>query len=219
MKNLLVLGVAVAALSACSPRIPESGVGFSDYNQAALPPAPVVSSGPIASNDLAGAGIGGTGLYPVTPAASDGRVEATPGNAAPELVDNTGISDEQDFDAVAGRETIESDAERRVEQASQYQIVDPGAVPMRQGDTGPNIVDYALNAPNSLGQEWYSRFKYSGQSRYERNCSKYTSSDEAQRDFLARGGPERDIRGIDPDGDGFACAWDPAPFRLARASQ
>ena len=27
---------------------------------------------------------------------------------------------------------------------------------------------------------------------------------------------ERDRMGLDPDGDGFACAWDPAPFRLAR---
>ena len=24
--------------------------------------------------------------------------------------------------------------------------------------------------------------------------------------------------GLDPDGDGFACAWDPAPFRAVRGS-
>ena len=38
--------------------------------------------------------------------------------------------------------------------------------------------------------------------------------DQAQQDFLAKGGPERDRMGVDPDGDGFACAWDPRPFRL-----
>ncbi|NDH39999.1 MAG: hypothetical protein EBY45_06195 [Gammaproteobacteria bacterium] len=27
--------------------------------------------------------------------------------------------------------------------------------------------------------------------------------------------PERDPMGLDPDGDGFACGWDPEPFRLA----
>ena len=32
---------------------------------------------------------------------------------------------------------------------------------------------------------------------------------------LPCGGPERDPRGLDPDGDGFACDWDPAPFRAA----
>ena len=27
------------------------------------------------------------------------------------------------------------------------------------------------------------------------------------------GGPKVDPKGIDPDGDGFACYWDPKPFR------
>uniref|UniRef100_UPI0040484BDC hypothetical protein n=1 Tax=Yoonia sp. TaxID=2212373 RepID=UPI0040484BDC len=75
-----------------------------------------------------------------------------------------------------------------------------------------NIIGYALNAPNVKGQEWYSRSLFSGQGRFERNCQKYASADAAQIDFLAAGGPERDRKGIDPDGDGFACGWDPAPF-------
>ncbi len=91
-------------------------------------------------------------------------------------------------------------------------------MPERHGDIGPNIVEYALHAPNVKGQEWYSRFRLSGQARFQRNCAKYTSPDAAQRDFLARGGPERDVLGIDPDGDGFACGWDPAPFLLALQS-
>ena len=37
----------------------------------------------------------------------------------------------------------------------------------------------------------------------------------AQEEFLRTGGPERDKLGVDPDGDGFACAWDPRPFRTA----
>ena len=131
------------------------------------------------------------------------------------MFNNPSLSDEQDFDAVADRESIESDAERRAQQAAAYQLVDPGTLPSRDGSGGPNIVEYALTAPNSKGQEWYSRFIYSGQGRFQRNCAKYASPDDAQRDFLARGGPERDPRGIDPDGDGFACGWDPEPFRAA----
>ena len=155
-------------------------------------------------------------------------VEASPANAAPTLVGavptanpsvpvtaGTGISDEQDFNAVSSRESIESDAQRRAQQAAQYQVVQPPQLPPAPASTGPNIVEYALSAPNSKGQAWYSRFVFSGEGRQLRNCGEYGSPDEAQRDFLARGGPERDPRGLDPDGDGFACAWDPAAFRAA----
>ena len=140
-------------------------------------------------------------------------VQASPSNPAPALITgNTGLSDEQSFDAVSGRETIESDAQRRAAQAAAREQIAPTAVPERPANTGPNIVEYALNAPNVKGQEWYSRSLLSGDARFRRNCAGYATPDDAQRDFLARGGPERDRRGIDPDGDGFACGWDPAPF-------
>ena len=221
------------------------GVGFSNYSQfereraireAALAGVPAVdqssaqptplNSGTITSEELAAVGIGqaqevGAPLSAINvqPAATaTGRapgLDATPTNAAPELASNPAISDEQDFDAVSSRESIESDAERRAAQAAARQQIQPTALPTRSDNTGPNIVAYALNAPNQKGQEWYSRSLLSGESRFQRNCASYNTPDDAQRDFLARGGPERDPRGIDPDGDGFACGWDPAPFRLA----
>jgi hypothetical protein len=95
-------------------------------------------------------------------------------------------------------------------------VIVPGiAATTPAGPTGPNIVEYALSTTNQRGQQAYSRFIFSTQGRAQRNCADYASADEAQRDFLARGGPQRDPRGLDPDGDGFACAWDPAPFRAA----
>ena len=42
-----------------------------------------------------------------------------------------------------------------------------------------------------------------------------SSPDQAQIDFLSKGGPERDRLSLDPDGDGYACGWDPRPFRKA----
>ena len=45
------------------------------------------------------------------------------------------------------------------------------------------------------------------------NCGRFRDQDAAQRAFLAGGGPEADRYGIDPDGDGFACRWDPTPYR------
>ncbi len=221
------------------------GVGFSNYSEferqraereAALTGVPIVdensaqptplNSGTITSDELAAVGIGqsqivGAPLSAISipqPAPETGRiagVEASPDNPAPELASNPAISDEQDFSAVSSRESIESDAERRAAQAAARRQIEPTALPTRSDNTGPNIVAYALNAPNRKGQEWYSRSLLSGESRFQRNCASYNTPDDAQRDFLARGGPERDPRGIDPDGDGFACGWDPAPFRLA----
>lgn len=177
----------------------------------------------ISPSELAQAGIGQTAAAaPATPAAPTNLgsdplrtqgLDASPSNPAPAMAGATGgLSDEQNFDAVAGRETIESDAQRRAAQAAAREQIAPTAVPQRPANTGPNIVEYALNAPNTKGQEWYSRSMLSGQNRFQRNCAAYSTPDEAQRDFLARGGPERDRLGIDPDGDGFACGWDPAPF-------
>jgi len=220
VNKLLGFAPALVILAGCAGEVPDSrGVGFGDYDQyqqgtfaapATVDSQPLNATGSgIGASDLAAAGIGERvpGL------------DATPTNAAPPVIASTGISDEQNFDAVASRETIQSDAERRAQQAAQYQVVTPGAAPVRNGDTGPNIVQYALTAPNVKGQEWYSRFIFFSQGRFQRNCASYESADEAQRDFLARGGPERDPRGIDPDGDGFACEWDPAPYRLAYANR
>lgn len=182
------------------------------------PAAPAQNTQAIPSSELAAAGIGQSAVPPANSANDTGRVgglDASPGNAAPVIRNNPGISDEQNFDAVAERETIESDAQRRAAQAAAREQIAPTAVPERPNTTGPNIVEYAINAPNVKGQEWYSRSLLTTQGRYIRNCAKYANADDAQRDFLARGGPERDRMGIDPDGDGFACGWDPAPFKRA----
>jgi hypothetical protein len=37
--------------------------------------------------------------------------------------------------------------------------------------------------------------------------------DQAQSDFILAGGPQKDRKGMDPDGDGYACGWDPAVYR------
>lgn len=132
----------------------------------------------------------------------------------PEL-NNPGISSENDFKSVSAERTIQSDAERLAQNKAQYQVVQPTSVPMRSGGTGPNIVEYALKTSNPIGTPMYARGPFSTEGRAERNCAKYASADQAQLAFLERGGPERDGHGLDPDGDGYACDWDPRPFRKA----
>ena len=126
---------------------------------------------------------------------------------------HTTISDEQDFGAVSARETIESDKERIARNRANYEVVQPTALPQRTGNSGPNIVAFALSTTHAPGTPVYRRSGFKGNGSA---CSRYGSSDLAQEAFLAEGGPDRDRKGLDPDGDGFACGWDPRAFRAAK---
>lgn len=128
---------------------------------------------------------------------------------------NPGLSDEQDFGAVSDRQSIESDAQRLERNRTLYTLIEPTQVPIRPGTDIPNIVAYAIKTSNPVGEPLYSRSPFKSQNRSLRNCAKYVSAAAAQEAFLKTGGPERDRYGLDPDGDGFACRWDPTPFRTA----
>lgn len=142
-------------------------------------------------------------------------LDASPSNPAPQVFSNPGISDENDFDAVEDRRTIEDDAQRRAKNQSQYTVVEATAVPTRSGSTGPNIVAFALSTSNPVGTKQYNRIGLKSAARYDAACAKYASADQAQIAFLEKGGPKKDRLGLDPDGDGFACDWDPSPYRKA----
>jgi len=236
---------ACVALAACDPAIPDSGdgVGFGDYESysaqrardAALasprrqPPANAPVNAPInAPINAPLATVASTGPATGAPSAAEinaalGRDTATPAPqaAAPVITpaaparSGTSISDEQDFQAVSSRESIESDAQRIERQRAQYQQAPVTALPSRPQDTGPNLAEYALSTSNAPGEKVYRR-GFTTQRRYDRACGSYASSALAQTAFLKAGGPQRDKLGVDPDGDGFACAWDPRPFRAAK---
>ncbi|MFN3938562.1 MAG: hypothetical protein ACK4KW_13420 [Gemmobacter sp.] len=213
------------ALAACAPEVPDSarGVGFESYadymarRQAELSGVPPSRQPPISGERIASAPAPAPQPLPsgerpradtfagIAPQSGELR-HAAPGSPR--------ISDEQDFDAVAARESIESDAERLRRQREQYVVVQPTALPTRTGPAGPNIVEFALSTRHSPGTQMYRRGGIRFTS-YESACGRFVSADLAQEEFLRRGGPERDPMGVDPDGDGFACGWDPRPFRAA----
>lgn len=144
-------------------------------------------------------------------------VQASPGNPAPQVVTNAaGISSENDFDAVSETRSIEGDAALIAQNRARYQIIEPEELPTRPGTNTPNIVAYALQTTNPKGAPIYRRSAFASDSRHQRACAGFASSDLAQEAFLEAGGPERDSQVLDPDGDGFACSWDPAPFRAVR---
>lgn len=143
-------------------------------------------------------------------------LHASPSNPAPQTVSSArGISAENSFDAVGNVRSIDADAQLLAQNRAQYQVVQPTALPARSGASEPNVVQYALSTNHNVGTPVYTRVGINKQARAQRACAKFGSPDRAQAEFLAKGGPRRDRLGLDPDGDGFACAWDPRPFRAA----
>ena len=139
-------------------------------------------------------------------------VNASPSNPPPPVLDTAGISQENNFDAVSGERSIEGDAARIAANRAQYRVIQPEALPDR-ADAGPNIVAYALQNQHPVGQAIYTRRGFNKERKYQKACAQFVHPDQAQMAFLSAGGPERDREGMDPDGDGYACTWDPAPYR------
>lgn len=238
------LGLMAACAQPIPDSNPEAGVGFRGYDtysterrrrdaelmamrRTPVPEGQAIASEtmtalavdrPIAGTAPVSTGAGSNpqviaGTAPVQTAAATAGGVATASTIA---TDNPNISDEQDFAAVSDRESIESDAERLARNRDQYQVVQPGALPERSGSNRPNIVAYALATTHPLGTPMHRRSGRVNIDRFNRVCAAYGSNDQAQEAFLSNGGPDRDRKGMDPDGDGFACYWDPTPFRRAR---
>lgn len=229
MRKMLVIPVC-AVVAACDTVAPVEGTGFNTPQYQAqreaqlagqgaagnpLLPPPVISQEPWSAEPSADG-------YPADGSAADianqtaAALASTSTQApAPATVTSNGISQEQDFAAVSSTRSIQDDAALIERNRQTYEVVAPTEVPQRDQDGQPNIVRYALSTTNPVGAQIYSRAGFNLQAKAQRNCAKYPSADQAQIDFLASGGPQRDRKGLDPDGDGFACGWDPSPFRRA----
>ena len=207
--------LVTAGLAACAPPVPDdtgSGVGFGDYDsyieqQLArdrelsginAPASQTPSAGATESQQLAAAALAAIGQGGAPARQTDPR--------------NPGISDEQDFNAMSQRQTIASDAARRESQQGQFKEVTPTAVPTRPGSSTPTPIEFALQVSHPVGQKVYSRSVF-GRGKAAANCSRYASADLAQDAFLKAGGPDRDKLKLDPDGDGYACGWNPSKYR------
>ncbi len=243
--RLTMTVLASALVAACGSTVPDSGyrgVGFNDYDDheraraareaeltgSALPSPSAVSSEPLSAIDPAiGSGneaenvaaatreaLARTGGAGDAPDAQRGGADQTPQTVATA----DGISIENDFEAVDARRSIEADAALIEQNRAQYKVIEPTELPTRASSNTPNIVEFALRTSHPPGTQMYRRSPLNSEARYLRNCAQYASADQAQLDFLSRGGPERDRLGLDPEGDGYACGWDPRPFRAAVAA-
>jgi len=227
--------VALGALAACSSNpVPNtyaamsSGVGFGDYQRhlreregaqpgrtpgRAVPYSipPEGRAAPVAPVQVAPVPMVATTPLPVTviPAAPAAATPAAPGPVA--AARPAGVNDTGTFTPIPFGQRP---AGAEVPPAGQTEIVHVAAVPSGSG-SGPNVMAYALQTTHAVGTQMYRRNHPLRWSRWERNCLQHVSQDMAQEAFLAAGGPERDPNHLDPDGDGFACWWDPEVYRRA----
>ena len=223
MRALVSIIALGAGLAACSPKIPDSAAGAgletSPFDPAPaagttvtgepLVPPSVVSSEPLATAASA---------IPSAPR-SPGSSSAAGTLASDDIAAGTAaaLAASQSNSGVAPLDASPSNPAPQIVGA-QYEVVTPTAVPQRSTAAGPNVVEYALSTDNPRGNRLYSRTGINLKAKSARNCAGYASPDLAQQDFLEMGGPQRDRKALDPDGDGYACGWDPAPYRRAASS-
>lgn len=218
MRNSLsvVSLTALLGLVACQSGVPDSGVGFNDFDGYNYNTAEALQGSPVQAGVISDEDVGSSNISLALEEAVKQTPELTSGATRPQA-SRTGISDEQSFQAVTARETIASDAERLAQQRAQYEVITPTALPSRTNTSSATaVIAFALGTTNSVGDSVYARSGRYSQEKFAKACSKFLTSNDAQAAFLQDGGPQKDRKGVDPDGDGFACAWNPAPFRTAR---
>ena len=195
MRGTCLIIAALVGLVACAPPPPNDGDQYFDN----ITPDPSALQ---AENQRLANAENGTATAPATPATTAAVAEVDPN--APATISNT-----QDFQRIKEKETIESDAAKLAALKQDYQVVQPSDVVVPTQKGGVNLAAYAISQKHAIGTRVFRRFNV-GLS----NCARYRNDpDGAQRAFLEAGGPERDRRRLDPDGDGFACDWNPDTYR------
>ncbi|MFV0293692.1 MAG: hypothetical protein ACK5II_10985 [Paracoccus sp. (in: a-proteobacteria)] len=77
------------------------------------------------------------------------------------------------------------------------------------------LARYAQAQRQAPGTRTFARTDNPG-AETARSCARYPNADAAQLMFLSSGGPEQDPMGMDADGDGYVCGWDPTRYRTDR---
>ncbi len=191
----------------------------------AIPRRPVpVAAAPVATGAPLAAPIATQALAPVPAAAAPAPV-ATVASSAPAPTTSftaTPVSAAAPQAGIRDAQTYHADAstpQGTHGSGPQPATIVAGSVPPPSEDGGANLMAYALSVTHQPGTEVYRRLNPMRWSSWQNNCLRFRNQDAAQRAFLEAGGPDRDRDNLDPDGDGFACWWDPTPLRQAVASR
>ena len=122
----------------------------------------------------------------------------------------------QSIDLNASSQAVQKqqrEAAQRRREAAQDQLVVVAPEPVPQQDISANVVEFAKSTTHPRGTKVYNRPMFRDRRQASASCRGFSSDTEAQRQFLANGGPQTDRFNLDPDGDGFACGFDPERYR------
>ena len=104
-----------------------------------------------------------------------------------------------------------AEAAEKLESARKQRIVIETEKPSHSAGT-INIAAFARSTINKKGESVYARSPFQTFDHWT-ECAFFNTNANAQRFFLRTGGPKVDLKNLDPDGDGFACDWDPSIYR------
>ena len=90
-------------------------------------------------------------------------------------------------------------------------VIDPQPITGLNKKSEINVALYGRLTSNKVGEQIYNRIKT--KRKKTDPCRRFVAADDAQRFFLEHSGPQKDLWNLDPDGDGFACHWDPGLYR------
>ena len=177
------------------------------------PSAGAGSGADIAAQTAAALATSAPGPAPLETVASGFSAAGTSTGTASGTATSTGTgttSGQDDLAALSNSQTSTSGADANATERTQFVVVAPPAP--------RNVIEYAQTTDNPLGNRIYSRSGFNSATKAARNCAKYATPEQAQSAFLTKGGPQKDRQGLDPDGDGYACTWNPVLFRQATSN-
>ncbi len=148
---------------------------------------------------------------PEHPASREGSVVANISpNSGASIASDSGVLNLAEQSQAEQLRLREMDAAALQAAAAQRVVIQPGQMP--EVVAGVNVITYARETTNAVGERIYRRPSIR-RTNSGVQCRKFDSADNAQRNFLANGGPQDDPLNLDPDGDGFACRWSPEAYR------
>lgn len=118
-------------------------------------------------------------------------------------------------DPVSGAEARPAAAPARPAPQGADRVATAATVTAAEGRPSPSqtLIRYALTQQHAPGTAAFNRSGGSTAAA-EAACARYANAAAAQLAFIAAGGPQNDPLGLDPDGDGFVCGWNPEPYRI-----
>ena len=149
-------------------------------------------------------------LDATTTPATNGAVAIANPNTGDGIASDSGVLNLAEQSQAEQLRLREADAAALAAAAAQRVVIQPGEMPAVM--SGVNIITFARETTNAVGVRVYRRPSIR-RTNSSSQCRKFSSADNAQRNFLANGGPQDDPLNLDPDGDGFACRWSPEAYR------